>query len=780
MAISQVTKGVFVVSPEPSKRWEDTMAGQYARIFTKARQEQWELSQKQALMEYKSGADRYEEEMKAYRERAKALNDQAKANQAALVQVQNGALKAGDAAKLAAVKAGLDIGKTEAGLAAKAVEQTPVSQGSKSSSASTSASTGTGGGGFGGGASGRVASEDDSQIQAAKSKAGTDPVALANEVDTRVGVGKLSQTDAARADRTRYGTVRESVEAKKSAYINQNGMTAEDAEIVAEDDTLNELRSGGRADFAEAYGRQKAKLPPPVAGGGGTRTSESQSRSQSINYGSRLQTKYPGLSTQFPLLTPDEQANILAQLEPEDRQGLIEDLKLRQGKLEGDLTALDRPEFTAPDFITRSREIAAGRFGPTPVSPAFQQRNAMQGILGLSPEDQQALLAKYRASRPVPVTAPAPALTAAPLPQGGTAPPAPVPSVEPVRVPGMYGSLEDYKAAKESSAQLASAIANVNLQPPAGGLTPTARFLMERQARGFGEQDTEDISTLALRIGRPVEAYAPEELGPKPEGVLNLPSIQYGRPRAQEFGILGMDEATARQLSQTGSPALAAVQLPPPLGVELRAPAVNSFMPPRPVMQPPVIEAAPIASPVTRMSAPPPPSIGTYTPGEIPAPIAVTGPSAAAAAPTAPMQGTPGFRTPLQGQSPESITAGTNIAIRRAQASEAEAKKKADEAVVGKAGILGATPPKAYYAERVSSAMVLKDQPDKMKRLVASGPGRVGYQIYAANKAKGIPFSTTYDEIVNTFAGDKEAMKKAHDVAMASAFAAHDSVNPKE
>ena len=767
MAISQVTKGVFVVSPEPSKRWEDTMAGQYARIFTKARQEQWELAQKQALMEYKSGADRYEEEMKAYRERAKALNDQAKANQAALVQVQNGALKAGDAAKLAAVKAGLDIGKTEAGLAAKAVEQTPVAQGGRSSSASTSASTGTGGGGFGGGASGRVASEDDKQIQAAKATpAGTDPVLLPNEVDLRVDVGRLSQTDPDRADRTRYGTVREVIEAKKSAYINQNGMTAEDAETLAEDDSLKEVP----ASYAEGYRRAKAKLPPPVAGGGGTRTSESQSQSQSINYGSRLQTKYPGLATQFPLLTPDEQKNILAQLEPESRGDLEGALKERQGKLEGDLTALDRPEFTAPDFITRSREIAAGRFGPTPVSPAFQQRNALQGILGMRPEDQQALLAKYRASLPAPVTAPTAAPTTA----------APAPSAEPVRVPGMYGSLEDYKAAKESSAQLASAIANINMQPPAGGPTSTAQFLMERQAQGFGEQYPEDVSTRALRMGRPVEAYAPEELGPKPEGVLNLPSIQYGRPRAQEFGILGMDEATARQLSQTGSPALAAVQLPPPLGVELRAPVAHSFVPPRPVMQPPVIEAAPIPSPVTRMSAPPPPSLGAYTPGEIPAPIAVTGPSAAAAAPTAPMQGTPGFRTPLQGQSPESITAGTNIAIRRAQASEAEAKKKADEAVVGKAGILGATPPKAYYAERVSSAMVLKDQPDKLKRLVASGPGRVGYQIYAANKAKGIPFSTTYDEIVNTFAGDKEAMKKAHDVAMASAFAAHDSVNPKE
>ena len=775
MAISQVSRGVFLVSPEPSKRWEDTAAGQYARIFTKARQEQWELAQKQAGLEYKTAADQYEKEMQAYRDRVKQLNDQAKANAASLAKVQEGALKADDAAKLAAVKVGVEMGKTEAGLQAKAKEQVAVAQGGTSSGTSTSTSTSTGTGFGGGGVSGRAVSEDDGQIQAAKNKAGVAPVDLANEVDTRVGVGRLSQTDPARADRTRYGTVRESVEAYKSELINQ-GTDAATAESHAEQVVLDELRSGGRADFAEAYGRHKGKLADVGGGaGGGTRTSESSR--ESVNYGSRLESKYPGLSTKFPLLSPAEQESILMQLEPEDRAGLVQQLQDRATALQEQISGEARPTLSVPDYITRSREIAAGRFGPTMPYPAYEQRNVLQGILALKPEERQQLIDQYRASlpkTPAPVAAPPVAAVAAEVPTAGMTPMQKQQAdVAAARGAGILAPNPELDALLNTPVPDASGLRRPVVEP-----SLASRFFAERQAAGFGEQYPADIGSLALKIGRPAEVYAPEPLGEKPEGAIP-PGIAFGRPRAQEFGLLGMDESTARMLANRDSPALAAAQLPPPLGTELRAPSTQSFMPPRPVMQMPVIEAAAVPTLPLR-GAPPPPSIGEYTAGAVPPPVPVAGPSAAGAAPTAPMQGTPGFRTPLQGQSPESITAGTNIAIRKAQTAEADAKRKADEAAAGKAGILGATPSKSYYAERVTAAMSLKDQPDKLKRLTASGPGRVGYQIYTANKAKGIPFTTTYEEIVNTFADDKDAMKKAHDVAFASAFAAHDAVNPKE
>jgi len=134
-------------------------------------------------------------------------------------------------------------------------------------------------------------------------------------------------------------------------------------------------------------------------------------------------------------------------------------------------------------------------------------------------------------------------------------------------------------------------------------------------------------------------------------------------------------------------------------------------------------------------------------------------------------------------ETPGMITGGTNLIINKAQKAAAEEKQKADEAAVKGKGALGAAKSpldqESYYEGRINAAMLLKDQPDKLKRLAASGSGRVGLQLYTTNKAKGFPFQSTFSEIVNTFAGDKEAMTKAHDVALATAFASYDSLNPK-
>jgi len=781
MAISQVSRGVFLVSPEPSKRWEDTAAGQYARIFTKARQEQWELAQKQAGLEYKTAAEEFTEGMKFYRDQAKAINDRIKANDALNARVRENALKAGDAVKIAALKAGVEMGKTEAGLQAKAKEQVPVAQGGASSGTSTS--TGTGGG-FGG-AGGIGAINDLSPATSTQTAIQTWSGTLGSGVSGAARLGNLSEQLGP------TGTIKAvDPQDRRNAIGQEADRLAKtlEGQALARGDAPDKARADARAaakaivtsknpalggDLDSYWGAYDAS---PLGGGagGGTRTSESSR--ESVNYGSRLESKYPGLSTKFPLLSPAEQESILMQLEPEDRAGLVQQLEERGTALKSELAALEKPTLSVPDFITRSREIAAGRFGPTQPSPAYQQRNVMQSILALSPEDRQAVIEHYRASLPktsAPVAAP-PVAAAAPTPTAGMTPMQKQQAdVAAARGAGILAPNPELDALLNTPVPSADGLRRPVVEP-----SLASRFFAERQAAGFGEQYPADIGSLALKMGRPAEVYAPEPLGEKPEGAIP-PGIAFGRPRAQEFGLLGMDEATARMLSRTDSPALAAAQLPPPLGTELRAPSTQSFMPPRPVMQMPVIEAAAVPSLPLR-GAPPPPSIGEYTPGAVPPPVPVAGPSAAGAAPTAPMQGTPGFRTPLQGQSPESITAGTNIAIRKAQTAEADAKRKADEAAAGKAGILGVTPSKSYYVERVTAAMALKDQPDKLKRLTASGPGRVGYQIYTANKAKGIPFTTTYEEIVNTFADDKDAMKKAHDVAMASAFAAHDAVNPKE
>jgi hypothetical protein len=248
--------------------------------------------------------------------------------------------------------------------------------------------------------------------------------------------------------------------------------------------------------------------------------------------------------------------------------------------------------------------------------------------------------------------------------------------------------------------------------------------------------------------------------------------LEFESRRTQEYGLLGMDEETARALAQRDSMALEAAR-----DAEFRRPAAApAVTAPERVAPPSAV--ADVPTPMARGAAPPV-ALGARVEGAL-LPRVQGPPGVPSGTPTQAAALDARGRGPLQGQTPGMITAGTNIAIRKAQTAEADAKRKADEAAAGKAGIVGATPSKSYYAERIAAAMSLKDQPDKMKRLSASGPGRVGYQIYAANKAKGIPFTTTYEEIVNTFADDKDAMKKAHEVAFATAFAAHDSVNPKE
>ena len=217
---------------------------------------------------------------------------------------------------------------------------------------------------------------------------------------------------------------------------------------------------------------------------------------------------------------------------------------------------------------------------------------------------------------------------------------------------------------------------------------------------------------------------------------------------------------------------------------DLRAPGAAPTVA-RPTYTPPSVTAGAVPSMAARLAAPPPVGMGVRPEGALPPSIPTAGPSAAYAAPRTPVYGTPEARAMLRKESetPGMVTGGTDLAIRRAEKAAAEQKQKADEAAVKGKGALGA-PPKdergAYFIDRADAATALKDQPSKLKRLAASGAGKVGYQIYTTNKASGFAFMpVTWSEIVNTFAGDPEAMKKAHEVALAAAMVAHDSLTPK-
>jgi hypothetical protein len=120
---------------------------------------------------------------------------------------------------------------------------------------------------------------------------------------------------------------------------------------------------------------------------------------------------------------------------------------------------------------------------------------------------------------------------------------------------------------------------------------------------------------------------------------------------------------------------------------------------------------------------------------------------------------------------------GAQMAIREgeesAEATTAAKKQMADIKAVGAQDYYrGPTPSKketkeTYLFNRLQTAYPLAKKPDKLDRVIASGPGKVAYDLYVANKAKGIPFTKTYEEITMTFAGDRKAMEQGHSVALA-------------
>jgi hypothetical protein len=83
-----------------------------------------------------------------------------------------------------------------------------------------------------------------------------------------------------------------------------------------------------------------------------------------------------------------------------------------------------------------------------------------------------------------------------------------------------------------------------------------------------------------------------------------------------------------------------------------------------------------------------------------------------------------------------------------------------------------------YFKSRFDNAKQIVDQPGKLARLVASGPGKVAADVYNANKTTGKDFKLTYDTLTATYEDDKEALAVAHQVALALDIAARARTAP--
>jgi hypothetical protein len=810
MAISQVTKGVFVVSPDQRKRYQDTAAGQYTSVFTKNRADQWEMAQKQSLMEMELGSKRWATEMELYKRRIEDLNARAKAIESAIADAGGDNAKLAQAAKIATERENTDRMKEEARRqeAAAAVMNRPVGGGTSTTTrpASTSTSTSTGGGGGGGGPKpAKVGTADAAEIGGAVRTGGGSATATAGDLERRKASGTVVGKTGPDAVAVNAGAVQAMIEDRAG-----KGVTRDEAERQV----LTELQAGGYGQYVSDYG---SHMDAQETTGGGPRTTVTTrpgSTSTTVRTGGGSETvpKYPGLG-ELDLPPADITPEVI------DVAALI---KQREA-LDAERKGLLPPNLPDMDYITRARGIMAGRFGPTPVqpAPAYAQRNALAYLASAPKDVVQAAYQEYLKTLPpqTPPAAEAPALTAMQKQQqdvaaarasGILAPNAdldallntPLPSAEGLRAPVVQESLAARMFRERSptfgqggTAEAAPPI-SINVPPPPemGTKPEPADAATEKKRRTLGD--------ILLRGFKPQydrttgELIAPNLTGPeRAEAIQGIDMQSPGRqsrlfpesmlppyPRevnGQSFRPLSYDET---QVNPEGERALQEQRIalesmfpegiPPQFAANL-APPPRTPPPRMSTMTAPNIQAEPMQSFTRTSPVPPPPELGEKPMGDIP-----VYPAAPGMAPEAPPQ-------PLKAPRPVMPAGATG----RAENAMGAAKRVADVKAAAAAGIGGETAgvgakknPTAenYLFYRMESALELSKKEDKLRRIIASGPGKIANDLYVANKSKGIPFNKTWEEITMTFAQDKEGMSRAHEVALALDMKATDQKTPKE
>jgi len=670
MAISQVSRGVYVVSPARAQKYKDTAAGEYTSVFTKERAKQWELAQKQALMNIEVGAERYKQEMALYRDRVKATEDLRAQYEKELDDIRSGRLSAEDVSKRTSARLIQEAREEKARrqeLQAKTGTRRP---GGTVTTESRGTTTGTGTTAPTAGARARTGpstlpTDQLDTIGAAVRDAETVAQAVAAFGQSRTG-GRLPSVSPDMSD-LQNNTLVESLTDELSTGT---GMSRSDAREAV----LTELRNvpGGGA-IVDSATRTVVTPAEPAGAAPTSRTGTTTRTTTTTRPGDVLYRPYAELG-ELPELTPEEISAIEARVAPASRAELEAALQARLAALK----VGERPVAPTFDFITQARDIAAGRFGPTPASPAYRERLVTQGLLS-APDDVRAeLLRQYRTA---PTTAP---ITQPGAVSGGPAvAPAPTPTRTeadlPLEARLLLANMGRELAVPASDKTMLETLAATELAPPATLPRVTPPVSTMRQPPQVAAPENFNL--------RPDTSRAAEfaELGVKPEGELVVPAGDKGEPHTS------------------------AARNTPPLSM-------------------------------------------------------------------------PG-RSPFPG-SPEAQLEQAEAAGRFATS----VGKAEDVRKVTKAGVepelmgvkKGGPPSKVTYLQnRIETALELKAKPSKLDRLSASGAGKVARDIYRANVAKGVPFQRTWEEITMTFNGNEDAMRKAHEIALALDMLTTDTA-PKE
>ena len=717
MAISQIGKGVFLVKPDKFKRYQDTAAGKYVSIFTKARADQWERALKEA--ERKAGVKEFEYKAKLelYRDRLRQQERELADLQKLRIQVLNGEVKAEDAAIALGVK----------------VEQSNVREQNKrdvqvaavgATSAGGTTKT-TGGGGRKAPDPTAVGSSNETELGMAKAEAPpSSPSAFAGAVRTRLDDGRLAAGTPADADAVKYNAVNEMVEDETARQMAADpNKTYDDARADAISVVEPQLGAANR-DFFDAFDRVQKKVDDADAAAGTPRVSETTRKVQFYD-------KYPNLRTDarkadFENLKVPPVA---------ERTAVLDAITAAEKAIRE--RAIEAPTLDDADVITEARRIFAGRFGPTSPSPAFERRNALDRMMLMSDEEFQKLRAE----------------AAKTLPSG--APIAPPPAAE--NVP-------------EAERRGTEVISAPTAPRTAGGSGMGEAFPYEAEITAA--ESRIPAATAPAASAAPTEPPEPAEprIAPEPQIRPEAAMLMTEAERADFLRRLE-DRAALGELMRQQKAEMADIAGPSDAYREAAtrpmSPPAELRRPQRPVMEAPRSVAEAMVMP--SIPVPPPPSIGSYTPGPVPpAAPRPSGPSTEGAAPKGPAAAPEGF---LERPSrPGAAQMRADIAIKEASKPKLpEVLQQDTRPTVGR-----------YFTSRAVVADKLADQPDKIKRLTASGPGRVASDIYKANKAKGIEFKTTWQEIQMTFADDRASMERAHEIALALDMMDEDAKQAKE
>jgi hypothetical protein len=727
MAISQIGKGVFLVKPDKFKRYQDTAAGKYVSVFTKARADQWERSLKEA--ERKAGVKEFEYKAKLelYRDRLRQQERELADLQKLRIQVLNGEVKAEDAAIALGVK----------------VEQSNVREQNKRDEAVAAqgaivvGTTVSEGGGVGGG--GRradptaISTVNKDELGKAKDEASpSDPAALAAAVRTRLDNRSFVTTTEVEADAIRHGAVEEMVQDQTSRIMTEDpAITYDKARNVAAGKVKDTLSMGNR-DFFDAYRRVESQVDAADATAGTPRKTTTTRRKE-------FYQKYKNLDTEARRALEGGPTTIPA-VPIAGREAVLEALDKAEQKIRE--RAIEAPTLGADDVITEARRIFAGRFGPRMQDQAFERRNALDRMSVMSDEEFEKLRAEAAATLPsrAPITPPETAVSGTEAePRGTEVIPPPTPAPLSAGGSGM-GEAFPYEEQIVAAEQRGAAA-----PPPQPPEPAEPRITPEPAQPRIAPEPQIRPEAAAL--------MTPAEIADFKRRLQNRADMaELMRQQAAEMDdIAGPSDAYREASIRPMSPPAA---LPRPERPQMEAP--------RSVAEAMVMPSIPV---------PPPPSIGSYTPGPVPlAGPRPSGPSSADAAPRTPAAAPEGFLD--RPSRPGAAQLGADIAIREAS------KPK-----VATAGILQEdTRPSVgrYFSSRALVADKLADQPDKIKRLTSSGPGRVASDIYKANKSNGIDFKSTWQEIQMTFADDRASMERAHEIALALDMMDEDAKKPKE